>query len=119
MEQDLKSAVNNFIDLHAGMQASSASATTPSRQALINKQLLKLEVMMTELWIVAAKYIANFDIVQPKVFNQLVDRSNISLLCNNTDDLFDGDDIDLNEIVYEENAPIDTNCTEDDDNDNF
>lgn len=49
MEQDLKSAINDYIALHVCMQASSAAATTPSTQASSNKQLLKLEAMMTEL----------------------------------------------------------------------
>ena len=91
------------------MQTSSAAAATPSRQALINKQILKLETMMTDLWIVAGSHIANFELVQPKCF--------ISLECDIEANSFDcnDDDIDLNDIVYEESAFNSTECVESDD----
>jgi len=62
------------------MQASAAAATTPSRQALINKQLLMLEAMMTELWFVAENLIVNFELVQPKFFHLLAVRYSRSVI---------------------------------------
>jgi len=100
MKDDLVYAVNNFIDLNSCMQASAAAATTPRRQAIINKQFLKLEAMMLIL-----------SLYSQRCYRATLDYS------------FYGGDIDLNDTVMKKTLLLlifissfdDTDCVEGDD----
>jgi hypothetical protein len=96
IRDDLKCAVDNVTVLHTCLLTAANIAKTPSIKALINKQILQLEGVMTALWHVAARHLVNVQAVQPKLLCDEYDQSDIDNDLNNVDD------IDLNEIAYEQ-----------------
>lgn len=95
---DLQSAVDNFTDLHTCLLTASTNAKTPGLQSLINKQVLQLEGVMTGLWRVAGNHLVDFTAVQPKLLLESDQLDKHHSLDHDTND-----DLDLNEIAFEEN----------------